>query len=113
MMAMALQIEHLLNNAEGPMCFIVIVPAWADTPSFYTMEKVLPMNAELTSQSKHFKKVLEFKNGQHVYKEGAQHRSKHQYKKAECSSFAIFLQNEEGASKYPSKECDYSIHKCQ
>eukprot|EP00743_Colponemidia_sp_Colp-15_P006368 GILK01006854.1.p1 GENE.GILK01006854.1~~GILK01006854.1.p1 ORF type:complete len:453 (-),score=67.01 GILK01006854.1:276-1598(-) len=90
MYAMALKIDNLLKQAEGPMSFVIILPAWDDTPAY----------AHLLA-SPFYNRTVVFRKRKHVYIDGFQHRAKNQIRQSQADSFVVFLQNDAGAAKWP------------
>jgi len=93
MTILATKIETWLAASVQPLSFVVVLPGWADTPSY-----------DIFTHSAHLRCHLFFDRGRHAYKEGFQHTLKHQYKTAECQTFMFILQNPAGADKWPITE---------
>jgi hypothetical protein len=99
MLLMALLFEKFLSIAEKPLSFIIFVPGWNDTPSFYSMS-----NSKFNACPSKYGKYLLFKKNDHSYHDGAQHRSNIRHRASGADSFVFFLQNETAKSKWPVTE---------
>lgn len=94
MLAMSLRIEKLLHKAQGPLSFVIFVPGWADTPSFYMMRD------SVFNRCPDGQKYLLCAKHDHAYQDGFQHKTTLEHRTALADSFIFFLQNDAGAKKW-------------
>ena len=97
---MARRIIFLLGVHEKrgtPLSFVVIVPGWHDDEckSFHLMKDCI-YNRGLTP-----KYYLILRRNEHNYRPGMQHRVRHVEQSSNVDTFLFFLQNKEGAKKWP------------
>jgi len=93
MQLMSETIEVVLQKTEEhslPASFIVIVPAWTDERAH-----------EIMRESRFCQKLIVLEKSQHSYRSGTQHNSIQQYHDAGFRTSIFFLQNTQGAQKWP------------
>lgn len=96
MAAQALHTVNLLDRAEKAnkaMCFIIIWPGWKDTPGFTTL-----------TESKFYRKMLEFDKYKHTYKQGFQHQvdsNVSMYRASAAKTIVFILQSSAASKKWP------------
>lgn len=84
---------QLIRHSNGPMSFIVIVPAWIDDP-FYTSL----IECEYTLSNI----IIDAK--EHFYCDGAQYNRRETYRGAAFDTAVFIIQNYEGALTWPCDE---------
>ncbi|EKX49644.1 hypothetical protein GUITHDRAFT_135823 [Guillardia theta CCMP2712] len=98
MQLMSETIEVVLQKTEEhslPASFIVIVPAWTDERAH-----------EIMRESRFCQKLIVLEKSQHSYRSGTQHNSIQQYHDAGFRTSIFFLQNTQGAQKWPGEEVE-------
>ena len=86
---MSNHMEHLLDNAAGPLSFVIIVPAWVKSPGWKRL-----------STGKHLVRTLTISQSSHSYKEGTCYRRKSSYRVASFDTSVFWWQNESGREMY-------------
>lgn len=93
MLAMSLRMEKLLRKTTEPLSFIIFVPGWSDTPSFYMMRD------SVFNRCPNGKYLL-YEKHDHAYQDGFQHKTNLEHRTSLADSFVFFLQNEAAAMKW-------------
>ena len=91
MLKMANKILELVTaTTESPLCFVVVVPGWADDEAFMKM-----------SRSCHTRAHFSIAKADHGYCDGAQHQRRDRFRTSPYDTSVFVIENDAGVRKWP------------